>query len=127
MAKFWEWHRGQDTYKRIGPKAIRGWLASMRRAGRKPAGINAHYAGVRAFFVWAVAERGLAYNPTLTTRGARRKGRRHKHDALSLQIRAKQSKLLIVVVDGAGGESACAAVDQEGIDLPVEVGFFANP
>jgi len=83
MAKFWEWHKGQSSYKKISPKAVRGWLASMRRAGRKPAGINAHYAGVRAFFVWAVAERGLAYNPTLTTRGARRVGRRHKRDALS--------------------------------------------
>jgi len=83
MAKFWTWYMSQDTYTSVGPRAMRSWIASMRRDGRKPAGINVLYAGVRAFFRWAVAERGLAYNPTLTTGGAKRTSRRHKRDPLS--------------------------------------------
>ncbi len=83
MTKFWTWYKSQDTYTSVGPRAIRSWIASMRRDGRKPAGVNVLYAGVRAFFAWAVAERGLAYNPTLTTRGAKRTSRRHKRDPLS--------------------------------------------
>ena len=83
MGKFWAWYGSQDAYMSVGPRAIRSWLASMRRAGRKPAGVNILYAGVRAFFAWAVAERGLAYNPTLTTKGAKRTSRRHKRDPLS--------------------------------------------
>jgi len=83
MTKFWAWHQGQATYKSISPRAIRSWIANMRRAGRKPNGVNTLYAGVWAFFAWAMAERGLAYNPTATTKGAKRKGRRHKRDPLS--------------------------------------------
>ena len=83
MAKFWTWYKGQDAYTSVGPRAIRSWIASMRQDGRKPAGVNILYAGVRAFFRWAVAERDLAYNPTLTTRGARHTSRRHKRDPLS--------------------------------------------
>ncbi len=55
----------------------------MSRAGRKVNGINTLYAGVRAFFAWAVAERGLAYNPTLGVPGAKADRRRHKRDPLS--------------------------------------------
>jgi len=83
MAKFWQWYEGQDTYTSLGPRAIRSWIAHMRAAGRRPGGVNTLYAGVRAFFVWAVAERGLAYNPTLGVPGAKADRRRHKRDPLS--------------------------------------------
>ena len=83
MAKFWAWFHGQDTYTSVGPRAVRSWIASMRAAGRKPLGINTHLAGVRAFFAWAVAECGLAYNPTAGVRGARVNGRGHKRACLT--------------------------------------------
>jgi site-specific recombinase XerD len=82
MAKFWTWFQGQDAYKNVGPRAIRSWFAHMRNAGRKPNGIATHYAGVRAFFAWAVAERGLAYNPCATVK-SKGGGKRHKRDPLS--------------------------------------------
>lgn len=83
MTKFWAWFQAQDTYKSVGPRAIRAWIADMRAAGRRPGGINTLYAGVRAFFLWAVAESGLAYNPTLGVPGANADRRRHKRDPLS--------------------------------------------
>lgn len=83
MGRFWAWFCAQGTYTSVGPRAIRSWIADMRRKGRKPAGVNVLYAGVRSFFRWAVAERGLAYNPTLTVGGVKRTGHRHKRDPLS--------------------------------------------
>ena len=83
MSKFWSWFQGQDTYKSVGPRALRSWIAEMRAAGRKPNGVNTLYAGVRAFFAWAVAEQGLAYNPTSTVKGAKARRRRHMRDPLS--------------------------------------------
>jgi len=82
MAKFWTWFQGQDVYKSVGPRALRSWFADMRKAGRKPNGIATHYVGVRAFFAWAVAERGLAYNPCATVK-SKGGGKRHKRDPLS--------------------------------------------
>ena len=84
ISKFWAWFRGQDTYKSVGPKAVRSWLADMRRAGRKRSGVSTLYGGVRAFFAWAVAERGLAYNPCLTVR-SKWGTKRHKRDPLTDQ------------------------------------------
>jgi len=84
MTKFSEWATAQNL-DRIGPKALRAWKAGELARGRKPAGVNVLFAGVRAFFRWAVAEQGLAYDPTAGVKGASRKGNttRHKRDALS--------------------------------------------
>jgi len=83
MGKFWTWYKGQDTYKSVGPRAIRSWIGDMRAAGRKASGVNVRYAGVRAFFAWAVAECGLAYNPTAGVKGTRVSGRGHKRACLT--------------------------------------------
>ncbi len=84
MAHFIKWVQGQDLGN-IGPAAIRAWKAALKGEGRKPAGVNVFYSGVRAFFKWAVSERGLAYDPTANVEGASRRGtsRRHKREALS--------------------------------------------
>lgn len=84
MAKFLAWREAQGV-ERIGPRAIRSWKAALLQDGRKPAGVNTLYAGVRAFFRWAVAEQGLAYDPTASVQGASRRGasRRHKRDVLT--------------------------------------------
>jgi len=83
MTKFLAW-ASDNGQTRIGPQAIRAWKAELLRNGYKPAGVNVMYAGVRAFFRWAVAEQGLAYDPTANVKGARRtKSRKHKRDPLS--------------------------------------------
>lgn len=83
MARFLAWADGEGL-GRIGPDAIRKWKAAQLAAGRKPAGVNVFYSGVRAFFRWAVAEKGLAYDPTVSVKGASRRGTRgHKREALS--------------------------------------------
>jgi len=83
MAKFWAWFQAQDTYTSVGPRAIRSWIASMRAAGRRASGVNVRYAGVRAFFVWAMTECGLAYNPTAGVKGAKLSGRGHRRACLT--------------------------------------------
>ncbi len=82
---FLAWVQGQADLGGIGPQAIRAYKAALRAEGRTPAGVNVFYAGVKDFFKWAVAERGLAYDPTATVEGASRRGtsRRHKREALS--------------------------------------------
>ena len=83
MGKFLAWFASSD-YKSIGPGAVRSWKAAMLGEGRKPSGVNTHLAGVRSFFRWAVAERRLAYNPTLDVRGVKAtRGKRHKRDVLT--------------------------------------------
>ena len=85
MLAFLRWHEDNAPAPRVGPGALRGWKAAMLAQGRKPAGVNVRLAGVRAFFRWASAERGLAYDPAAGVSGASRRGqsRRHKRDALS--------------------------------------------
>ena len=84
LEKFLDWAAQADT-ARIGPQTIRAWKAHLSQEGRAPAGINVLLAGVKAFFTWAVAERGLAYNPTVGVRGAKAggKARRHKREPLT--------------------------------------------
>ena len=83
MGKFMAWFAAQSDYKTIGPRSIRSWKASMLRDGRAPSGVNTHLAGVKSFFRWCVAEQRLAYDPSLTVKGARGGGQRHKRDALT--------------------------------------------
>ena len=82
---FMTWVQGQADLGGIGPQVIRAYKAALKAEGRKPAGVNVFYSGVRAFFKWAVSERGLAYDPTSNVEGASRRGtsRRHKREALS--------------------------------------------
>jgi len=79
------WVQGQADLGGIGPQVIRAYKAALKGEGRTPAGVNVFYAGVKDFFKWAVAERGLAYDPTANVEGASRRGtsRRHKREALS--------------------------------------------
>lgn len=84
MARFLAWTSAQNL-ERIGPQAIREWKAALLREGHKPQGVNTFYCGVRSFFHWAVAERGLAYDPTAGVGGASRQAqnRKHKREALT--------------------------------------------
>lgn len=56
--------------------ALRGWMATMRLAGRKPAGVQTNMAGVRAFYHWAAREKAIKTDPTEYVRGGQRKPRR---------------------------------------------------
>lgn len=83
MAHFLAWLKAGELAN-IGPQAIRQWKAALVKNGHKPAGVSVFYAGVRSFFTWAVAERGLAYNPTAGVKDKRgSQARRHKREALS--------------------------------------------
>ena len=68
MRAFLDWTEAQGV-DRIGPQAVRRWKAAMLGDGLTPAGVNVRYAGVRAFFGWAVAGQGLAYDPTAGVKG----------------------------------------------------------
>jgi len=81
MRRFLAWV-GERHLERIGPQALREWKADLARGGHKPGGVNTFYGGVRAFFHWAVAERGLAYNPCAGVPSAPRGPARHKREAL---------------------------------------------
>ncbi len=83
LDKFLTWLAEQDL-SRVGPAAVRSWKAEMARQGAKASSINTWFAGVRHFFTWAVAEQGLAYNPTAGVKGARRgSGRGHRRAPLT--------------------------------------------
>lgn len=84
MSKLLAWI-GEHDVTRIGPQVLREWKADMLAAGLSPATANVHLAGAKAFFAWAVAEQGLAYNPSAGIKSAARRGaaRRHKRDALT--------------------------------------------
>ena len=92
---------GENDTARVGPQALRSWKADMAAAGFAAATVNVHFAGVRHFFGWAVAERGLAYDPTTGIKGAKRRGanRRHKRDALTdaevLRVLAQPDKVTL--------------------------------
>ncbi|GIL15294.1 MAG: hypothetical protein BroJett039_04670 [Chloroflexota bacterium] len=61
------------------------WLAALRSQGHAPASINTWFAGVRAFFDWAVSTQRIPFNPTHGIRGAKRIGttRQHSRDELT--------------------------------------------
>lgn len=82
MAKFLDWFAEQDSYANVGPRAVRGWKAAMLDQ-YSPASVATWYAAVTHFFGWAVAHRGLAYDPTANVKGPKRSNsRRHKRDPL---------------------------------------------
>ncbi len=99
MKRFLEWLEGENLAS-VGVQAIRRWKAALVAAGHKPAGVNVFYAGVKAFFTWAVSERGLAYSPTAGEKGAKRaRARRHKREALTdnevLRVLAQPSQATV--------------------------------
>jgi integrase/recombinase XerD len=69
----------------VDPDTLRSWKAALLSAGKRPATVNAWLAGVKAFFVWAVDNRRLLYNPAENVKGATRKGtsKRHVREALT--------------------------------------------
>lgn len=82
MGKFLDWFAEQDSYASVGPRAVRGWKAAML-AQYAPASVATWYAAVTHFFGWAVAHRGLAYDPTANVKGPKRaNSRRHKRAPL---------------------------------------------
>ncbi len=86
MTRFLAWFDGQGAYANVGPRALRAWKADLLDSGYAPNTVNTHYAGVRDFFRWATAQRGIAYDPTANVSGAvRRQSRRHKREALTDQ------------------------------------------
>lgn len=68
----------------IEPDTLRSWKAALLAEGCKPASVNAWLAGVKSFFVWAVENRRLFYNPAENVKGATRKGTSKKHARESL-------------------------------------------
>ena len=83
MLAFLRWHEDNAPSPRVGPGAVRGWKAAQLEQGAKPATVNVRLAGVKAFFRWATAERGLAYDPAAGVPGVTaRARRRHRREAL---------------------------------------------
>jgi len=86
MQGFVAWCR-EESVERVTSVTVRRWKAEMLEEGLSPAGVNLRFAGVRAFYRWAVQERGLTADPTAGVRGASRRGasRTHKREPLSDQ------------------------------------------
>ena len=63
----------------VSPETLRSWKAALLSEGRRPATVNAWFAGVKALFSWAVETRRLGYNPAENVKGASRKGQNKKH------------------------------------------------
>jgi len=83
LAKFREW--GQANPERANDHAVKEWLASLRSAGASQNAISIWFAGVRAFFRWAVSEKHLAADPTAGVKRGKRTGtaQAHKRDLLT--------------------------------------------
>ena len=84
LDKFLTWCRGTGVAQ-INGNIIRGWIAHARQQDFKPTTINTWYAGVRAFFAWAVAQGILQHNPTEGVKGVKRRGvsKHHLRDPLT--------------------------------------------
>lgn len=83
LAKFREW--GQAKPERAGELVIKEWLASLREAGMSQNTISVWFAGVRAFFRWAISEKRLIADPTAGVKRGKRSnvGQAHKRDLLT--------------------------------------------
>lgn len=78
MGKFLAWCQ-ENEIEQVSANTIRRWIADGREQGFKPTSINSWYAGVRAFFSWAVGNGLLAHNPTEGVKGVKRRGVGKKH------------------------------------------------
>ena len=82
MRRFSDWLDTQNVPFVDGDTLLL-WKAGLLEE-HKPTGANVFFAGVRAFFRWAKAHRGLLNDPTEGIRGAtRRNSRRHVRSALT--------------------------------------------
>jgi integrase/recombinase XerC/integrase/recombinase XerD len=84
LQRFIAW--GQANPERATDHAVKEWLAFLRLETNargqqnKPAAISAWFAGVRAFFRWAVSEGHLKADPTAGVKRARRHGTTEEHE-----------------------------------------------
>lgn len=83
LAKFVTW--GQANPEHVTDHAVKSWLASLRDAGISQNAIAVWFAGVRAFFQWAVSEKHIASDPTQGIKRGKRAGtaKTHKREMLS--------------------------------------------
>lgn len=83
LAKFREW--GQAKPERATDHVIKEWLASLRESRMSQNTISVWFAGVRAFFQWAVSEKHLQLDPTAGVKRGKRTaaGQEHKRDLLT--------------------------------------------
>ena len=83
MRRFVDWLASEDI-GHVDSTAVLRWKAHLRQEGHKPTGVNTFYAGVRAFYRWAKAMRGLLMDPTAGVRSSKRRNTgRHVRSALS--------------------------------------------
>lgn len=83
LGKFIAW--GAADPERANDGAVKAWLAALRAGGASQNSIAAWFAGVRAFFAWAVSERHIPADPTQGVKRGRRKGtaKTHKRELLT--------------------------------------------
>lgn len=88
LRKFVEW--GAAHPERATEHAVKEWLADLRETkieGRRISqnAISVWFAGVRAFFAWALSEKHLALDPTAGVKRGKRTGtaKTHKRDLLT--------------------------------------------
>lgn len=78
VGKFMTWCEAGKVDS-VSPETLRSWKAALLSEGRRPATVNAWFAGIKALFSWAVETRRLNYNPSENVKGATRKGQNKKH------------------------------------------------
>lgn len=83
LGKFQAWGAGDP--ERANDHAVKEWIASLRAAGKAQNTISIWFAGVRAFFQWAVSERYLGVDPTQGIKRGKRTGtaKTHKREMLT--------------------------------------------
>src|SRR5689334_7302331 len=77
LGKFIAW--GESNPERVTEHAVKEWLASLRSAGISQNAISVWFAGVRAFFAWAVSEKKLPNDPTSGVKRGKRTGTAQSH------------------------------------------------
>ena len=84
FAKFATWAKGANL-ERTPQAAIKQWLADLRAAGHSQNAISVWFAGVRAFFAWALSEGHIPADPTAAIKRGKRAGtaRAHKREMLT--------------------------------------------
>ncbi len=83
LKKFIAW--GASDPEHTNDHAIKEWIASLRAAGMAQNTISVWFAGVRAFFQWAISEHHVKADPTQGVKRGKRNGtaRKHKREMLT--------------------------------------------
>ena len=83
LRKFAKW--GASDPEHTNDDAIKEWIASLRAAGMAQNTISVWFAGVRAFFQWAISKHHVTADPTQGVKRGKRKGtaRKHKREMLT--------------------------------------------